>query len=152
MDRKIRVGILGLGRAGRTMHVPELGLFPNLFEIKAGCDHAPDRLNDLPEGLQNAKLYSKYEEMLADPELDLINVATRNFDHTPHALMALEVGKAVVVEKPFAMTEEQGRQLLEASKKYPDKIFLRSNRRFEPVFIQIMERFPRRPDFTISMI
>ena len=139
MSRKIRVGILGLGRAGRTMHVPELALFPESFEIKAGCDHTPDRLTNLPDGFQNAKLYSKYEDMLADPELDLINVATRNYDHTPHALMALEAGKAVVVEKPFAMTEEQGRALLEASKKYPNRIFLRSNRRFEPVFLQIME-------------
>lgn len=139
MDKKIHVGILGLGRAGRSMHAPELALFPNYYEITAGCDHAPDRLNDLPEEFKNSRLYSKYEDMLADPELDLINIATRNFDHTPHALMALEAGKAVVIEKPFAMTEEQGRQLLEASKKFPNRIFLRSNRRFEPAFIQTME-------------
>ena len=92
MSRKIRVGILGLGRAGRTMHDPELGLFLDSYEITAGREHATDRLENLPEGFENAKLYSKYEDMLADPELDLINIATRNFDHTPHALMALAAG------------------------------------------------------------
>ena len=48
MKPKIKVGICGLGRAGRQMHIPELASYPDLFEITAGCDTAPDRLLDLP--------------------------------------------------------------------------------------------------------
>ena len=139
MNQKIRVGILGLGRAGRYMHAPEIALFPDFYEIAAGCDNAADRRENLPEQLSHVKIYDSYEKMLGDASLDMITIATRNADHTPHALMALEAGKIAVVDKPFAVSVEQAHQLLDASKKYPGKLFLRCNRRFEPAFLQIME-------------
>ena len=43
MAGKIRVGIWGLGRAGNGMHIHELGLYPDMFEIVAGCDWDPAR-------------------------------------------------------------------------------------------------------------
>ncbi|MBO7741924.1 MAG: Gfo/Idh/MocA family oxidoreductase [Victivallales bacterium] len=139
MESKIRVGILGLGRAGRYMHAPELSLFPDFFEIAAGCDHAADRRENLPEQFRNARIYSDYQEMLADSSLELITVATRNADHTPHALMALEAGKAVVIDKPFAISMEQGEALLQAARKYPGKLFFRLNRRFESPFLMMQD-------------
>ena len=139
MEKKIRVGILGLGRAGRNMHAPEIAQFPDFYEIAAGCDHAADRRENLPEQFKNARIYSDYAEMLADPTLDMITVATRNDDHTPHALMALEAGKAAVIDKPFATSMEQGDALLKASKQYPGKLFFRFNRRFESPFLMMQE-------------
>ena len=134
MGKKIKVGILGLGRAGRFMHAPELALFPDFYELTAGCDHAADRRENLPEQFKNAKIYSDYADMLKDPDVEMVTVATRNADHTPHALQALEAGKMVVVDKPFAVSLEQAESLLAASKRYPGKLFLRCNRRFEPAF------------------
>lgn len=139
MNSKIRVGILGLGRAGRNMHMPEISMFPDFFEVIAGCDHAADRRENLPELFRDVKIYADYQDMLADPALDLITIATRNADHTPHALMALEAGKAVVVDKPFAVSMEQAEALLEASAKYPGKLFFRFNRRFESPFLMIQD-------------
>ena len=139
MEKKIRVGILGLGRAGRNMHAPEIAQFPDFYEIAAGCDHAADRRENLPEQFKNARIYSNYAEMLADPTLDMITVATRNDDHTPHTLMALEAGKAAVIDKPFATSMEQGEALLKASKQYPGKLFFRFNRRFESPFLMMQE-------------
>ena len=139
MGKKIRVGILGLGRAGRNMHAPEIAQFPDFYEIAAGCDHAADRRENLPEQFKNARIYADYSEMLADPSLDMITVATRNDDHTPHALMALEAGKAAVIDKPFATSMEQGDALLKASKQYPGKLFFRFNRRFESPFLMMQE-------------
>ena len=57
MNKKIRVGILGLGRAGRNMHAPEMALFPDFYEILAGCDHAADRRENLPEQFSHARIY-----------------------------------------------------------------------------------------------
>lgn len=134
MKRRIRVGILGLGRAGRHMHAQELALSPDLFEIVAGCDHAPDRRQDLPAPMAKAAIYASFEEMLADERVEMVTVATRNLDHTPHAIQALEAGKYVVVDKPVAVSLEQADALQAASKAYPGKLFLRFNRRFEPAF------------------
>ncbi|MBR4664841.1 MAG: Gfo/Idh/MocA family oxidoreductase, partial [Lentisphaeria bacterium] len=88
---------------------------------------------------KNARIYSNYAEMLADPTLDMITVATRNDDHTPHTLMALEAGKAAVIDKPFATSMEQGEALLKAAKQYPGKLFFRFNRRFESPFLMMQE-------------
>ena len=139
MNTKINVGILGLGRAGRNMHAPEIALFPDFYEIAAGCDHAADRRENLPQQFRNAKIYADYREMLNDPSLDMITIAIRNDDHTPQALMALEAGKAVVVDKPFATSMEQADMLMKADRQYPGKLFFRFNRRFESQFLMIQD-------------
>lgn len=139
MTKKLKVGILGLGRAGRFMHSAELSQYPELFEIAAGADHDPERHKDLPSAFANAKLYTSLEEMLANPELDLITVATRNAFHTPHAIQALEAGKYVVIEKPIAISYAQVLELKAAVERHPGHLFLRFNRRFEPAFNHVRE-------------
>lgn len=137
MNGKIKVGICGLGRAGRQMHIPELALYPELFEVVAGCDRAPDRRRDLPSPAAGIRTYAALEELLGDPEVELVTIATRNADHTPQAIQALEAGKYVVVEKPIAVSVEQVMRLKAASERHPGKLFLRFNRRYEPQFNQI---------------
>jgi predicted dehydrogenase len=119
------------------MHAAELALSPDLFEIVAGCDHAPDRRQELPKHFVQARIYPSLEEMLVDDRIEMITIATRNFDHTPHALAVLEAGKYVVIDKPVAVTQEQIDALAEAARKYPGKLFLRHNRRFEPAFCYV---------------
>ena len=68
MNRIIKVGILGLGRAGRFMHIPELSQNGHMFEIAAVCDRDPERLENLPEFARSARKYTDFESMLADPE------------------------------------------------------------------------------------
>jgi len=116
------------------MHIPELGQYPDTFQITAICDNVPNRLDGLPESVSDAKLYDSIEKLLADKEVDMVTIATRNLDHTPMAIMALEAGKYVVVEKPIAVTAKQIKELRDADKKYPGKMFFRFNRRFEPAF------------------
>ena len=137
MKRKIRVGILGLGRAGRYMHAAELALSPDYFEIVAGCDCAASRRRDLPPQLAGAAIYASLDEMLANNKVEMVTIATRNPDHTQHALRALAAGKYVVVDKPIAVTLEQAEQLKKAGETYPGKLFFRYNRRFEPAFCQV---------------
>ncbi len=137
MNGRIKVGICGLGRAGRQMHIPELALYPELFEVVAGCDHAPDRLRDLPSPAEEIRTYAALEELLDDPEVELVTIATRNADHTPQAIQALDAGKYVVVEKPIAVSVEQVMRLKAASGRHPGKLFLRFNRRYEPQFNHI---------------
>ncbi len=134
---RINVAIAGLGRAGRYMHIPEIMQYPEYFQIVAGCDNAPDRLLDLPEAMKGKKLTTDFEEILADPLVELVCIVTRNPDHVPMALRALEAGKAVVLEKPVAVTEAQAEEILAAAKRYPGKCLWRFNRRFEPQFVQL---------------
>lgn len=134
MEKRITVGIWGLGNAGRRMLIPELLEFSNHFQIVAGCDISEENLKLASECVPEMRLYSDERMFLGDPEIELIVVATRSIDHVPHALEALAAGKKVFLEKPIAVDEEGVCKLEEASKKYPGRLFFRHNRRFEPQF------------------
>ncbi len=138
MADKIKVGILGIGRAGWGMHCGELGKYPELYEITAACDILPDRADKMKEKY-GCSSYSDLNEFLSDPNVELVVVATLSPDHTAHALMALEAGKYVFVEKPIALTYDDALKLVAADQKHPGKLYCRHNRRFEPAFQHIRE-------------
>ena len=139
MSRIIKVGIVGLGRAGIGMHSSEVAEYPDRFAIAAACDHAGERLENLPDRFKGAKLYTDYGEMLKDDNVELISIATRHPEHVPMALQALEAGKYVNIDKPYALNNREMAMLAEADKKYPGKLFLRHNRRFEAPFQKAMK-------------
>ncbi|MBR1966394.1 MAG: Gfo/Idh/MocA family oxidoreductase [Lentisphaeria bacterium] len=139
MKKILNVGVIGLGRIGRN-HLNEIASFPDLFKIVAGADHDPERRNELcPPELKDAALYTSLDELLQHPELDMVTIATRHPDHVPMAIKILEAGKIAVVEKPTATSTAEFDSMLSVAAKYPHKLFLRHNRRFEPAFVKVRE-------------
>ena len=139
MKKILNVGVVGLGRIGRN-HLGEIASLPEYFKIVAGADHDPQRLNEMcPAELKGLALYSSLDELLKHPDLDMVTIATRHPDHVPMAIKILEAGKIAVVEKPTAVSTAEFDTMLEVAKKYPHKLFLRHNRRFEPAFTKARE-------------
>lgn len=139
MAEKIKVGILGLGRAGRNMHMNELKKFSDKFEIVAGCDPDPDQIAESKKLCPDARYYADMNELFADPEVELVTIATRSLDHVDHAIAAFNAGKKVFCEKPVAASVAQFDRLWDAEKSRPGSIFIRHNRRFEPAFSHIRD-------------
>ncbi|MFA6568504.1 MAG: Gfo/Idh/MocA family oxidoreductase [Victivallales bacterium] len=139
MMKKIKVGIWGLGRAGIGMHIPEIAKFPGMFEIVAGCDIDKERIQAARAKLPSCRFYGRPEEFLKDPEVELVSIATRSPDHAAHAIKALAAGKYVFLEKPIALTCADAEKLKKVSGKYPGKLYLRHNRRYEAPFTHIRE-------------
>ncbi len=138
-QRRVKVGILGFGNAGRYMHAVEMGSFPECFELHAMCDHEPSRREAAAQDFPSMKRYEDIGQLLSDPEVELVTVATRNCDHTLHAIQSLEAGKAVVIEKPIAVSAGQALELKYAAERHPGRLFLRHNRRFEAAFNVVKE-------------
>jgi predicted dehydrogenase len=138
MSAKIKVGIWGLGRAGINMHTSELQKYTEMYEIVAGMDPDAKHRKIFTEK-SGAKAYDSEEEFLNDPNIEMFSIATRSLDHVAHCEKALATGKYVFLEKPIAVTYEGGLKLLELDKKYPGKLYLRHNRRFEAPFNHICE-------------
>lgn len=136
--KPIRVGIVGLGRAGMGMHCYELDRFPDRFVVVAACDLLEDRCDNLKKRYGCAT-YLKIEDMLADPAVELVDVCTRTVDHVAHALMGLKAGKTVFLEKPPAVSFTEAKKLKAAAAAHPGKLFIRHNRRFEAAFQHIRE-------------
>ena len=93
-----RIGVAGLGHWG-----PNLARnFADLAEVTWLCDSAPER-KDVAERYPQARFTGDFAEMLDDPSLDAVVVATPVPTHFELARRALEAGKHVLVEKPPAM-------------------------------------------------
>src|SRR5579864_5658591 len=107
-ENKVRVGMIGMGGIA-YMH--EAGYIdPGDFsEIVAVCDvdEALARDRAIPYA---AKAYTNYHALIADPDVDLVDITVPHHLHYPIALAALQQRKHVLVEKPMAMKAEQALQ------------------------------------------
>jgi scyllo-inositol 2-dehydrogenase (NADP+) len=135
---KIRVGIVGLGRAGWGMHVPELGGKEEKFLITAGCDTDAAQRKRFADKCA-CPVYRRIEDLIADPNVDLVDIASRTTEHVQHAVLALKAGKDVFLEKPIAVSYPEALKLKAAARRSRGTLYIRHNRRFEPGFQHIRE-------------
>ncbi|NLF92758.1 MAG: Gfo/Idh/MocA family oxidoreductase [Oligosphaeraceae bacterium] len=138
MSNKVRVGIWGLGRAGKGMHTAEIKVHSERVEVVAACDIDGKRA-EAYEKENRVRVYTEPEKFLADKDMDLVAVCTRSPDHVRHTQMAMEAGFAAYIEKPLATSRAEAEILLALDRKYPGKLFCRQNRRFEPCFQHVKE-------------
>lgn len=137
MTKPIKLGMVGLGRAGYGMHLKEMKGKEALFEIVATCDLIPERCEKMKEEF-GSRAYSCIEDLVEDPKVEVVDIATRSCDHYCHAKTALEAGKIVFLEKPMTETLEEAEKLAALAASYGEnRLFIRHNRRFEPQFMQI---------------
>jgi predicted dehydrogenase len=138
-NNPIRIGLVGLGRAGGGMHRGELRSRQDRFRFAAVCDVIEERTKPFVEEFGSTP-YTDYEKMLADPQVELVSIATRSVDHFRHAKMALLAGKDVMLEKPFCMHTAQAKELIAlGSQPAGPHLYIRHNRRFEDGFNKAMK-------------
>lgn len=125
----IRFGIIGYGFMGYE-HYKLLHDFPGAAVV-AVCDRDPSRLTDVPEGV---KSYGSAEQLLADPQVDVVILSANNNQHLPLVKMAAAAGKDILCEKPAALTLEELDQMEEAVKKAGVRFTVHQQRRFDPDF------------------
>ena len=136
--RPIRLGIVGLGRAGWGMHCKELEGREEKFAIVAAFDVIEERRTRMAERY-GCKTYERIEDLVADPDVEMVDIATRSVDHFRHAKAALEAGKDVFLEKPMTATYEEADALRALAAELNGHLYIRHNRRFEPGFRHVRE-------------
>lgn len=125
----LRLGIIGLGNIGR-FHV-QAALANSQVDLVAIADPRPP--DQVP---QNVTWYQRWEEMLVRSDLDAISVCVPHHLHAPMTLAALEAGKHVLVEKPLALTVEEGRGLLQKAAETDRVLMVELTHRFYPAMQQ----------------
>ncbi len=137
MSNPVRIGLVGLGRAGWGMHLKELADKTDKFVFVAACELIEERREAMEARFPGCRTYEKIEDMLADENVEMVSIATRSVDHFAHAKMALKAGKDVLIEKPMSMTYEQASELKRLSEEDDTcgTLYVRHNRRFEPDFL-----------------
>lgn len=111
---KVGVGVIGVGGISSYVHLPGLQLCPDA-EIVAFCDSNADLLKQKAAQYHVDHIFTDYHDLLQDPAVDAVVVATPTIMHAPIALAAIAAGKHVLVEKQLAMNYAEAVQMYEAA-------------------------------------
>ena len=115
-EKKLRIGIIGTGGISGC-HIDAYLNQPDV-EIVAGCDLIPGKAEErfASHGVEGAKTFVDYKEMIDTVEMDAVSVCTYNCTHAECAIYALEHGLHVLLEKPFTVTLEEAIAVMKAEK------------------------------------
>lgn len=131
---KLQIGIIGCGGISNQKHMPNLHKLADLCEMVAFCDLIEERAQKARAdfGAPDAKVYTDYQELIKDPEIDLVHVLTPNVSHCPISVAAFEAGKHVMCEKPMAASSADAKKMIDAWKKSGKKFTVGYQNRFRP--------------------
>jgi len=132
--KKLKIGIIGCGGIANNKHMPALKRLDSKCEMAAFCDIIPERAEKAAKefGASGAKVYTNYQELLADKDIDVVHVLTPNVAHCPITVAAFEAGKHVLCEKPMAHTSTDAKMMLDAWKKSGKQFTIGYQNRFRP--------------------
>ena len=121
--KKLRVGIIGCGGIANGKHMPALKNL-DVCEMVAFCDIIIERAEEAAKeyGVEGAKVYEDYKELLLDETIDVVHVCTPNRAHSFITVDALESGKHVMCEKPMAINSAEALKMLEAARRTGKKL------------------------------
>jgi phthalate 4,5-cis-dihydrodiol dehydrogenase len=112
-ERKLRIGVVGLGRAFTVM-LPTLAGDPRVALV-AAADPRPEVRRRFATDF-SASTYAAIEQLCADPTVEIVYVATPHQFHARHAILAVQYRKHALVEKPMALTLEDCAAMIAAAK------------------------------------
>jgi predicted dehydrogenase len=134
MTKKLNWGILG---AGDIAHMQTTDLTQNGHSVVAVGSRDQNRGNEFAAKYGIPTVYTDYNELVNDPSVDIIYVATPHVFHLEHASLALNAGKHVLCEKPFTINAGESAQLLELANSKNLVILEAMWTRFLPHMVQL---------------
>lgn len=127
---KLKVALLGYGLSGKSFHAPLLKVHNNFEVVAVASSRQDEILKDFPQ--------AKVCDVETAMELsDIVVITTPHQLHYQQTKMALEMGKHVVVEKPFTATTEQALELFELAQQKKLTLAVFHNRRFDADFLTL---------------
>jgi scyllo-inositol 2-dehydrogenase (NADP+) len=133
MSADIGVAVVGFGLGGRVFHAPFVSAVPGL-KLEAIVQRKGD---SAAKAYPDVRVLRSFEEALGDAAVQLVVVSTPNETHYALAKAALEAGKHVVIDKPFAATSAQAKELIELAAKKGLKVVPFHNRRWDGDFLTV---------------
>ncbi|MGH7137543.1 MAG: Gfo/Idh/MocA family protein, partial [Pirellulales bacterium] len=110
---RVNVAIIGLGFGAEF--IPIYQRHPHA-QMHAICQRSEKKLKEVGDAFGIEKRYTRYEDVLADREVDFVHINTPIPDHAPQAIAALKAGKHVMSTVPMATTIEECEQIVKLAK------------------------------------
>ncbi len=137
-DRPIRWGILGAGGIAATVS-PDIAATPGNV-LHAVAARSGERAAAFAAEHGVGRSYGSYAELVADPDVDVVYVATTHAQHRDHAVLALRAGKPVLVEKAFTLTAAQAREVVAVAREQQVFCMEAMWMRVDPLVRQTLDR------------
>lgn len=137
--RSLRAGVIGLGVGAR--HIASYQAHARCTVV-ALCDTDAQRLQEIGAQYPGSRLTTEAADILSDPQIDVVSIASYDNYHSEQVLAAVSAGKHVFVEKPLCLTDEEFRQIDAALCTHPEvqlssNLVLRSSPQFQKLRKQI---------------
>ncbi|MEA4812395.1 MAG: Gfo/Idh/MocA family oxidoreductase [Anaerolineaceae bacterium] len=137
---EVRWGVLGTARIAKNWVIPAINNTKH-NKVIAVASRDLSKAVEFATPLQIAKAFGDYEDMISDPEIDAVYIPLPNGGHAAWAIKAMEAGKNVLVEKPFALSADEAQKMVSVSLDknvvLMEAFMYRYNSRFDK-FIQIV--------------
>lgn len=134
----IRTGVIGYGLGGLAFHAPLVDAVPELDLAAIATSRADEVHARYPE-----VAVTTAEALIADPSIALVVISTPNDTHVPLARRALEAGKHVVIDKPFATSVADGEALIALAREKGLLLSAFHNRRWDGDFLTVVKLLAR---------
>jgi len=132
-------GMVGIGRLADLMIAPGINEIPG-DRIAAACSRDLERARAFGARHRAGHVYDDYAAMLDDPGVDVVYVATPNALHVEHALAAIRAGKHVLVDKPMALTLDDGEAIVDAGRRAGVQVGVGFQLRHKPTNVEARRR------------
>lgn len=137
--RRLRVGVIGCGLIAQVMYLPLLRELVDRYDVQALCDISPSTLDFCGRNwFPDARRLQNWEDVVAD-SLDAVLVLTPG-SHAPMAVAAAQAGMHVLVEKPVALSAEEGRDMCEAAEAAAVCLMAAYMKRYDPGYEDVRRR------------
>jgi predicted dehydrogenase len=120
-NRILRVGLIGAGANTRHRHIPGLQVLPHL-EIVAVCNRRPASTVAVAREFNIPHTYDRWEDLIADPDIDAVVVGTWPYLHHPITLAALATGKHILTEARMSMNAAEAEEMLQTARRHPNLV------------------------------
>jgi predicted dehydrogenase/threonine dehydrogenase-like Zn-dependent dehydrogenase len=143
----INYAIVGAGSFASNMHLPNLQKHPDKFRAYSIFDRKGSRAKDLAKQFRAKVATTNFEDIINDPNIDLVIITTRHDSHAKYVLEALKAGKHVMVEKPLAVNQNELNKIkdfYDSDNQIKPILFVGFNRRFSKYAKEIKKHTDKR--------
>lgn len=145
-DTTLGVGFLGAGPVTQAIHLPSLSRLTELFTVTHVMDVDPDIARSVA-GRVGSHSSSSMQELLEDPRVDVVAICSPHRFHAEQVIAACRAGKkAVLCEKPFAVTAEEAEQISRISAETGVPIVVGAMHTFDPGWLAAEQLWENLPD------
>jgi len=141
---KIKVALIGAGSFAKGMHLPNLEKLNNFYDIYAIMSRTGSNATSIARQYKAKYATTNYQEILNDPNIDMVMICTRHNLHAQYSIEAMKKGKAVFMEKPMALNKKEMEEVFRTIQKTGVPYLVGFNRRFSKYAVEIKKHIIKR--------